>query len=48
MQTPEAASADNAQALIKKMERLRDLLKEMENLDVGSTEFLRAEREASQ
>lgn len=48
VQTPEAASAENAQALIKKMERLRDLLKEMENLDVGSTEFFRAEREASQ
>lgn len=47
-QSPEAAAVENAQALIKKMERLRDLLKEMENLDVGSTEFLRAEREASQ
>lgn len=48
IQTPEAAAAENAQALIKKMERLRDLLKEMENLDINTSEFLTAQREASQ
>lgn len=44
MQSPESASVENAYALIKAMEQLHKIIGDMSGMDVGSAEFLNAEK----